>query len=175
MDRSNLIIIRRKPGSSKSAGLLQLDSAIYPCILGRNGITSRKREGDWATPGGEFPVLGGFFRRDRLGFPANRFGLNILKPTDGWCDEPSHPVYNRLIKLPFSASHEEMFRRDGLYDVVLVLDWNFSRRARFRGSAIFIHLIDQKAYTAGCIAIDRKVMLKLLQLIKPQTRIRVLL
>lgn len=71
-----------------------------------------------------------------------------------WCDEPRNANYNRLVKAPFALSHEEMMRKDGLYDVCLVLDWNITARSRNRGSAIFMHLI-RPGYepTAGCVAL----------------------
>ncbi len=58
----------------------------------------------------------------------------------GWCDAPQSACYNRPVRLSFRASHEKMLRSDRLYDICLVLDWNFTRRARNRGSAIFMHL-----------------------------------
>ncbi len=59
-----------------------------------------------------------------------------------------------------------MLRGDRLYDVCLVLDWNFSRRARNRGSAIFIHLTRKDGGpTQGCIALAPGRMRKLLPLL----------
>jgi hypothetical protein len=58
-----------------------------------------------------------------------------------WCDQPDDANYNRLVRAPFGRRHEEMKRKDGLYDICLVLDWNVTARARNRGSAIFFHLI----------------------------------
>jgi L,D-peptidoglycan transpeptidase YkuD (ErfK/YbiS/YcfS/YnhG family) len=168
------ITVRRKPGKSGSAGLLQAANRVYPCLLGKNGVTQVKREGDFATPSGVYSVIGGFFRADRLPRQPSRLHLTRLKNTDGWCDDPLHPMYNSHVSLPFFASHEAMFRTDGLYDVVVVLDWNMSARARFRGSAIFFHLTADKPYTAGCIAISKKDMLHLLPRLGPGTKIRVI-
>jgi L,D-peptidoglycan transpeptidase YkuD (ErfK/YbiS/YcfS/YnhG family) len=55
-----------------------------------------------------------------------------------------------------------MWREDHLYDLTFVLDQNFSRRAKGRGSAIFFHLArDGLAPTAGCVAISAADMRKL--------------
>src|SRR3546814_4717158 len=72
-----------------------------------------------------------------------------------WCDQPDHASYNRLVRAPFCRSHEEMMRKDGLYDICLVLDWNITSRRRHRGSAIFFH-IAREGYrpTEGCVAIS---------------------
>jgi L,D-peptidoglycan transpeptidase YkuD (ErfK/YbiS/YcfS/YnhG family) len=92
-----------------------------------------------------------------------------------WCDQPENPNYNRLVKAPFCPSHEEMKRKDGLYDVCLVMDWNITSRARNRGSAIFFHLI-KPGYepTAGCVAVHPRDMRRLLPFIRKGTVVRVL-
>ena len=60
-----------------------------------------------------------------------------------------------------------MWRDDHLYDLTFVLDQNFTRRAKGRGSAIFFHLARLGLTpTAGCIAISAADMLKLAPLLK---------
>ena len=55
-----------------------------------------------------------------------------------------------------------MWREDNLYDLVFVLDQNFSRRAKGLGSAIFFHLARPGLTpTAGCVAISETDMRKL--------------
>ena len=56
-----------------------------------------------------------------------------------------------------------MWRGDGLYDVVLVLDYNLHPRVRGRGSAIFFHIAPKNfSPTAGCVAIRLEEMRRLL-------------
>ncbi|HEY0421221.1 MAG TPA: L,D-transpeptidase family protein, partial [Acetobacteraceae bacterium] len=77
-----------------------------------------------------------------------------IADTDGWCDDPGHPDYNRMIRLPHSARHEELWRRDGLYDILGVLGWNDEPVERGRGSAIFLHVCRPDfAPTEGCVAL----------------------
>ena len=55
-----------------------------------------------------------------------------------------------------------MWREDHLYDLTFVLDQNFTRRAKGRGSAIFFHLArPELTPTAGCVAISAADMRKL--------------
>lgn len=142
--------------------------------IGRSGLTAMKREGDGASPRGSFRIVGGYYRPDRfLSRPASGLPLVPLKPSDGWCDAAGHPCYNRPVRRPFSASHEAMWRDDGLYDVVLVLDFNLSPRRQGRGSAIFFHLMrGDRGPTAGCVAIERQAMLRLLPRLSTRTTIR---
>ena len=132
-----------------------------PCALGRSGVTGWKREGDGATPRGSMSILSGHFRKDRvLRLPGAPAFWRTIQAKDGWCDAPAHPAYNRLVSLPFNASHEVMTREDHLYDRLIVLDWNITRRARWRGSAIFLHQARIEAGiwkpTAGCIALEKE-------------------
>ncbi|OYW94359.1 MAG: hypothetical protein B7Z13_04855, partial [Caulobacterales bacterium 32-67-6] len=63
---------------------------------------------------------------------------------------------NRLVQLPFSASHEILWREDGLYDLVVVLGHNDDPPIAPLGSAIFLHLAKPDyAPTEGCIALSR--------------------
>jgi len=58
-----------------------------------------------------------------------------------------------------------MTREDHLYDRLIILDWNMSRRAHRRGSAIFLHQAriedHQMCGTEGCVALEARVFAKL--------------
>lgn len=166
--------LRRAPGRSAHRAILLCAGHPFHCSIGRGGITVRKREGDGATPAGNHRVVSGLFRRDRIRPDRDNYWLKPIRPAFGWCDDPSDPNYNRLVRLPFTASHEMMMRKDRQYDVCLVLDWNFSRRVRNRGSAIFLHLTNKdEGPTAGCVAVRPKDMRLLLSRIGPGSRLHV--
>ena len=163
------LVVTRRPGRT-SQGILRAGSLAIPCALGRNGLTRFKREGDGATPVGRFRLLGGYIRQDRIGLAGQQLGLKPTPVGLGWCDEPLAANYNRPVRLPHAASHEDLRRADGLYDVVLVLDYNINPRRRGRGSAIFFHLARRDyAPTAGCVAITREDMRRLLPRLSSDT------
>ena len=120
-------------------GHVKAGSLTLACALGRTGVTYAKREGDKATPAGTMRLLHGYYRSDRMARPFCRIPLRPLTRDLGWCDEPNAPIYNRPDASPMRVSHEKMWRTDGLYDVVFVLDYNIAPRRRSRGSAIFLH------------------------------------
>lgn len=168
--------VRRKPGGLPHQGILGSGDNVYPCSLGRSGITARKREGDGATPAGRFRLLYGFYRHERLGVINSSLPLNILTEQMGWCDGPQDPCYNSLVQLPFNGSHEIMKRDDRLYDVCIVLDYNIMPRARGKGSAIFFHLTrPDNGPTEGCVAIDPLLMQKFLPVLSDKSIMTVLL
>jgi L,D-peptidoglycan transpeptidase YkuD (ErfK/YbiS/YcfS/YnhG family) len=94
------------------------------CALGRSGATRNKREGDGATPIGSFALLQMFYRPDKIPRPRTLLPTRRIAPDNGWCDAPQDRAYNTLVKRPYPASHEEMWRGDDMYDLVLDIDYN---------------------------------------------------
>lgn len=169
------ILVRPAPGDPRRA-IVQAGPLTFRAALGRSGRTSRKREGDGATPIAAMRLLHGYYRGDNLAAkPACGLGLAAIHRSMLWCDASADANYNRPVRAPFAKSHEAMMRNDHLYDICLVMDWNISCRRRGRGSAIFFHLA-RPGYqpTEGCVAIGRRDMLRLLPLIGPRTIVRVL-
>jgi len=123
---------------------------------GRSGVipAAAKREGDGATPSGLLRLVRVLYRADRIKPPACAVPLEPIGPQDGWCDDPADPAYNKPVRLPYPASHEELWRADHVYDVIGVLDWNLSPVTPGCGSAIFFHVATPDyAPTAGCVAL----------------------
>ncbi len=147
-------------------GLLRFQGQVFRCALGKGGIrpADQKQEGDGATPAALMPLRRVLFRADRLATsPTCAVPREPLAPEDGWCDDPTHRDYNRAIRLPHTARHEELWRADPLYDVIGVLGWNDAPVARNRGSAIFLHVAKPDlAPTEGCVALPLKEVLALL-------------
>jgi L,D-peptidoglycan transpeptidase YkuD (ErfK/YbiS/YcfS/YnhG family) len=163
------LTVRARPGH-RSQGLLIAGSAVFPCALGRGGISANKREGDGATPLASMRVLSGYFRSDHVAAKGTRLGMTPIDATLGWCEVPSDRNYNRPVSIPYGASHETMRRADRLYDFCLVLDWNICPRRRGRGSAIFFHLARPGfSPTQGCVAVTAKVMTRLLPFLSGRT------
>ncbi len=136
-------------------GYLLIGSRAYRVALGRGGVRIDKREGDGATPAGLLALRRVLFRADRIGKPPSCALLREpISPDDGWCDDPLHPDYNRMVRLPHPARCEALWRSDPLYDVVGVLGWNDAPPVPGRGSAIFLHVATPDlSPTAGCIAL----------------------
>ena len=144
-------------------GRLIMNGQTWRAALGRAGVTAHKMEGDGATPLGLLPLRRILYRADRLRPPKTVVPIEPLAPHDGWCDAPFDSQYNRMVTLPYNARHEELWRADGLYDVIGVLGWNDAPVHRNCGSAIFLHVATRDyAPTAGCIALGAPDLLALL-------------
>jgi L,D-peptidoglycan transpeptidase YkuD (ErfK/YbiS/YcfS/YnhG family) len=126
------------------------------CALGPAGIVRDKREGDGATPAGRFALRRILYRPDRLAPPRSGLPLLPLSPVDGWCDAPADPLYNRLVRLPYGASHERLWREDEIYDLIVILGHNDDPVIPGAGSAVFLHVArPDYAPTLGCIALAK--------------------
>ncbi|WEZ82163.1 hypothetical protein P6U16_13330 [Rhizobium sp. 32-5/1] len=171
--KSQMVVVRAKPGH-RSKALVSFSGRTEQAAIGRSGMSSRKREGDGATPIAAMQLLHGYIRADRITPPATALSLQAIQPTMLWCDEPRHAAYNRPISAPFKPSHERMMRDDGLYDICLVMDWNIKSRKRNGGSAIFFHLA-KPGYkpTEGCVAVSLPAMRRLLRFMRRGTLVRV--
>jgi len=149
---------------------IELAGTVYPCRIGRGGFIDGTlgREGDEKTPLGNYSLRFGLYRADRLPQPRSSLTFRHLREEDGWCDDSANPAYNRFVRLPYPASHEKLWRDDGIYDIILVMSHNDSPPQKDKngaglGSAVFIHVAQaDDRQTLGCIAVTPGVMVKLL-------------
>lgn len=142
--------------SAGTGAVLDWGQGPRPAAIGPGGIAVKRGEGDGITPLGSFPVREVFYRADRMPKPDTVLPLRAIARDDGWCDAPDDPNYNRLVKLPYPASHERLWREDHLYDLILVLGYNDDPVVAGKGSAIFLHLAKPDyAPTHGCVALNR--------------------
>jgi len=144
-------------------GRLVLAGRTWRCALGPAGVRADKQEGDGATPAGALPLRRVLYRADRVRRPLAAVPTEPVAETDGWCDDPQSRAYNTQITLPHDAHHEELWRRDEIYDVIGVLGWNDAPVARGRGSAIFLHVARRDyAPTEGCVALALPDLIRVL-------------
>ena len=152
-----------------------------PCVIGKGGLIAAadKREGDGATPVGDWPIKGALLRPGRIGRDhAPALPWRWIREGDGWCDDPADPSYNRPVQLPRATSHEQLARNDQAYDVILVLGHNDAPPVPGMGSAIFFHqwAIGESGApkpTEGCVAIAPENMRVVLPLLSPGLSVRI--
>ena len=92
----------------------------------------------------------------------------------GWCDDPKSSQYNKLVKLPFNYNHEKLFKKENLYDIILILNYNMNPVKKNKGSAIFIHVAKNNfKKTEGCVAIKKIDLIKLIKEISTNTKVKI--
>ena len=144
------------------------------CAIGKKGINYKKKEGDLVTPRGQFKIKYILYRKDKVKI-STKLKKKAIKKNMGWCDDPKSNHYNKLVKLPFIYRHEKLYKKENIYDIILVLNFNMNPVKKNKGSAIFIH-VAKKSFqpTQGCIALNKFELIKLVKSIKINTLVKII-
>ena len=141
------------------------------CSVGKRGIGLKRKEGDLITPKGKYKIKYIMYRKDRVKIQS-KIKKIIIKKEMGWCDDPNSRHYNKIIKLPSSYKHEKLYKKENIYDIIIVLNYNMDPIVKNKGSAIFIH-VAKKNYkkTEGCIAVKKVHLIKIAKDLKKKTMV----
>ena len=143
------------------------------CSIGKRGIGLKKKEGDLITPKGKYKIKYILYRKDRVKIQTKIKRIIITRKM-GWCDDSNSKHYNKRIMLPSVYKYEKLYKKENIYDLILVLNYNMNPVKKNRGSAIFIHIAKNNySNTAGCIAIKKNHFLKILKDIKSDTSVKI--
>lgn len=158
----------------KKSKYLKYKNFKFRCSFGKAGIKKKEKEGDNITPRGIFKINCVYYRSDKIKKIITPFKKIKIRKTMGWCDDPSSSFYNKEIKLPNKFNYEKFYRKDNLYDIIVPLNYNTNPIIKNKGSAIFIHIADNNYKpTAGCIGIKKNNLIKLLSIIKKNTKVKI--
>ena len=159
----------------KNPGYLIYKNSKFRCSLGINGIKNKKKEGDGITPKGIFKLKKIYYRNDKVKNIVTKVKKIKITKDMGWCDDPKSKFYNKLIRLPSKFGHEKLYRKDDIYNLIIVLDYNMNPVTKNKGSAIFIHLA-KKNYkpTQGCVGLKQNDLIKLVKMIKKNQKIKII-
>ena len=144
------------------------------CSIGKRGISSKKKEGDKKTPKGEFKLKYILYRKDRIIDLKTKLKKIIIKKNMGWCDDPDSIYYNKIINYPFKYTSEKLWRKENVYDIIIVIDYNLNPVVKNKGSAIFLHIAKKKYNpTNGCIAVSKNNIRLLVSKINKKTKLKI--
>ena len=142
--------------------------------IGKNGITNNKKEGDGKTPLGEFELGLILVRNSNV---ENIHGLKYKVITENmyWIDDSKSKYYNQLVDMSKVTkawdSAEHLIDYPIQYEYLIEIKTN-PNNIHGKGSAIFLHCSNNQP-TAGCVAIDRNVMKKIIENIDEKTKIKI--
>lgn len=163
------IICKKK---NKHEGILLYNEKKIKCIFGFSGIGIKLREGDGVTPTGLYSFQNIYYRPDRVTSIKTNIESKKILQCSGWSTDSSDSNYNKFIIKPYRFIHENLYRRDGSYDLILALNYNYPNPKKRKGSAIFLHCSEKnKAYTEGCIAIEKVHLIELIKIITRSSRL----
>ena len=91
----------------------------------------------------------------------------------GWCDDPKSKQYNQLIKIPSKYSYEKLFKKENIYDIVLVLNYNMSPIKKIREVQYLFMLQKKYSKTKGCVAINKMHFLKIIKDLNIKSKVKI--
>lgn len=144
-----------------------------PGVYGKNGATSKKREGDGKTPTGTYSFTMAFGLKEN---PGSILPYHQIQKGDYWVDDSDSKYYNQLVNVNQTKkdwkSAEDMAASSPYYNYALALDYN-KDQVPGAGSAIFIHCTksEQDTGSQGCIRIPEELMKSLVQSVDEKTKI----
>ena len=143
------------------------------CSIGKRGIGLKRKEGDLITPEGKYKIKFILYRKDRVKIQS-KIKKIVIKKEMGWCDDPNSKQYNKLIKLPSVYNYEKLYKKENVYDIIIVLNYNMNPTVKNKGSAIFIH-VAKKNYkkTEGCVAVKKAHLLKITKNLRRNTKVMI--
>ena len=160
--------------SLKNKYTLKVGDFSFKCVIGKNGISRNKIEGDKKTPKGLFNIENLYFRKDRIKKIQTRLKSIPISKSMGWCDDINNKKkYNKLMQVNKKIKHEKLFRKDKKYDLLIPIKYNYKKRILRKGSCIFLHLTNSYKPTAGCIALNKNDFLIMLKIINKKTKIKI--
>ncbi len=164
---TNIII---KKSKKKNIAFLYFNKRKIICLVGKNGIGVKCREGDMITPRGVFKMNKIYYRYDKTGKINTRIPTQKISKKLIWITDPKSKKYNSPSTQNSNHNFENFYRNDSLYDIVIVLNFNLGPCRKFKGSAIFIHCSEKnKNFTEGCIAVKKEILIEILKHISPKS------
>lgn len=140
-------------------------------IVGKNGFTKTKKEGDGKAPVGIYSFGTAFGSQSK---PA-KVKIEYRKTTiyDYWIDDQTSKDYNKWITYKGKKPSEKWksFERMNheLYKYGVVINYNTKPIIKGKGSAIFLHIWrGETKPTAGCTATSEKNIISLLKWMDPE-------
>lgn len=138
--------------------------------VGKNGITSSKREGDGKTPTGIYSFGQAF---GVAGNPGTSRGWLQVNNNHYWVDDVNSSYYNRLVDASQTGiqwnSAEHLVSYPTAYKYAIAVNYNTACTPG-AGSAIFLHC-STGGSTAGCISVSQSNMIQILRNLQNDTLI----
>ena len=166
----NLILVKQNNSAILKFPKYNIETSAY---IGRNGVTNTKKEGDGKTPLGRFKL--GIILSTKQCISNPKIKYKQITKDMYWVDDPKSKYYNQLVNISTTQkdwnSAEHLIDYPIQYEYLIEIKTN-PRNIPGKGSAIFLHCSNNKP-TAGCIAVDKEIMKKIIENINEQTKIKV--
>jgi L,D-peptidoglycan transpeptidase YkuD (ErfK/YbiS/YcfS/YnhG family) len=154
----------------KVRGCWALAAGPYAARLGKNGLSSNRREGDGTTPTGVYRIGSTMYGNEAN--PGVRFRYRRVRCGDWWDEDPTSPTYNSFQHVrcgttpPFAGNSEGMWQQPRPYPFLAVIEYNMRPVVPGKGSGIFLHA-QTGGPTIGCISLRKTELRAILRWLSP--------
>lgn len=135
----------------------------YQGHVGKNGLKAHRHRHDMTTPIGSFRFTYAFGTHHN---PGTSFTYKKLNKNSYW-----YYGNNTYKESTHTLPGEYLYASRKAYEYALFINFNEHAKVKSAGGAIFLHCYSSNPYTAGCVAINRKLMKKYITTIQPHARI----
>lgn len=149
----------------------------YACTFGLHPAKD-ERTLEPCLPVGTFPLRQVYIRTDKISPDALqnvKLRTLALQRFDGWCIDPSSNMYNQWVDLTrFNPllEHQKLYRKDNLYDILIVAGNNDDPVVPGEGSVIFVHVTPEGIASGnGCLAFSQEDLLEILPMLDENSRL----
>ena len=125
----------------KKTGQLFFLGKKYKCALGYAGIKKNKKEGDGATPSGIYSLIKIYYRKDKIKKIQSTLKKIVITKKMIWCDDNNSRFYNTQSNLPKEFSYEKLYRKDNIYDIIVVINYNINPVKKIKAALYFYTLL----------------------------------
>jgi L,D-peptidoglycan transpeptidase YkuD (ErfK/YbiS/YcfS/YnhG family) len=138
--------------------------------VGKNGISSNRREGDGTTPTGLYTIGPTMYGNEPN--PGVRFRYRRVRCGDWWDEDPRSPTYNTFqhvrcgTKPRFAGNSEGIWQQPRPYPWLAVVEYNMRPVVPYKGSGIFLHA-QTGGPTVGCISLRKDQLRAVLRWLRP--------
>lgn len=161
ISESSQLIIVDSNGSDCEVYLYEKNNKIWKSIhnfsgvVGKNGVSANKSEGDYCTPKGMYSLGFGFGTE----LIETKIEYRIINENCYWVDDSKSKYYNQWKETEVIdwESAEHLIDYPVSYHYGVVINYNLNPTVPERGSAIFLHCFAGN-YTAGCVAVPEENM-----------------
>ena len=139
-------------------------------VIGKNGFSDNKKEGDLTTPTGKY---GFAFIFGWAADPGFKMEFKKAQVGDYWVSNKTLSEYN--VWMHYSGNPDSRFYdysalwKQPLFKYAAVINYNYStNKVLNKGSGIFLHLAPKNGgFTLGCVGIEEGHLVKLLKWLEP--------
>jgi L,D-peptidoglycan transpeptidase YkuD (ErfK/YbiS/YcfS/YnhG family) len=145
----------------------------FTARLGKNGLSSNRREGDGTTPTGVYRIGSTMYGNEPN--PGVRFRYRRVRCGDWWDEDPRSPTYNSFqhvpcgTRPPFAGGSEGIWQQPRPYPFLAVIEYNMRPVVPGKGSGIFLHA-QTGGPTIGCISLRKDQLRAVLRWLRPGDR-----